>query len=71
MIQNDFGAAPFWGAAPVFYSVSKKSQIYVVIPNQSQTGVGIPRLNVETTGLGAKMFENPGDCHGSVRTASQ
>ena len=36
-----------------------------------QTGVGIPRIGVEVTGLGTKMFENPGDCHGSVRTASQ
>ena len=27
-----------------------------------QTGVGIPRLDVKTDGLGSKMFENPGDC---------
>ena len=27
-----------------------------------QTGVGIPRIGVEVTGLGTKMFENPGDC---------
>ena len=33
-----------------------------------QTGVGIPRLDVKTNGLESKMFENPGDCHGSVRT---
>ena len=36
-----------------------------------QTGVGIPRIEVKTTGLGSKIFENSGDCHGSVRTASQ
>ena len=34
-----------------------------VIPNQCRsTGVGIPRMNVEITGLGTKMFELPGDC---------
>ena len=35
------------------------------------SGVGIPRIEVKATGLGSKMFENSGDCHGSVRTASQ
>ena len=43
-----------------------------VIPNQCRsTGVGIPRMNVEITGLGTKMFEKLGDCHDSVRTVSQ
>ena len=36
-----------------------------------QTGVGIPWLDAETTGLGIKMFENRGDCHASVSYFSQ
>ena len=51
-----------------------------VIPNQCRsTGVGIPRMNVEITGLGTKIFEIPGIVtegnpfrgHDSLRTGSQ
>ncbi len=43
------------------------AEIEGVIANQCRsTGVAIPRIDVKS-----KMFENSGDCHGSVRTASQ
>ena len=62
-LRDDVGIVP---------SACQKSPQYTLSFRTSpQTGVGIPRIEVKATGLGSKMFENPGDCHGSVRTASQ
>lgn len=51
---------------------SESYRVTLVIANQRRNaGVAIPQIEVKTTGLGSKMFENSGDCHASVRTGSQ
>ena len=57
-----------WNAYAVgFNAVCRKGpQNSMSFRTSPQTGVGIPRIDVEATGLGTKMFENPGDCHGSL-----
>ena len=59
------------GYRPQPPACQKSPQYTLSFRTSPQTGVGIPRIEVKATGLGSKMFENSGDCHGSVRTASQ